>query len=396
MKLQNSFYLAKRIAAGSAVMAMLISVRPAAAAEISADIAITPGAELVLVADAVAMRESPVHSRIKAFSEEQRAKRAPEEAAKWEAFAEEVKAMTGITEEDITAFVFSADLDNIDFASPQKPDVNAMDLAMGFTLRKPLSLETVKAVIAKLSAENEDMQVAMQDLQYNGIDVLSIQDVSDDPDGSTFNIVMLAGDTVLVAGTETGIHNAIDRAISGETVPAADALAAATMPLSQMTLLFTLPPALQQQLQDKAQAASTSNPDGMQSAFAMAFQNLQNISVGVNLTDALEGTLAVKLGSDAEAAQVKILVDSTVVAMIQFGLINLSSGKPMELMQSLKTETVPGGVVALSFRMTENDMQIIQEVAKRREEEAARQQKMFEETAPAGGITVTPMPEDAE
>jgi hypothetical protein len=332
------------------------------------DAAIIPGAEVVMTADMDAMRASAMYDSVKDLSDKEELAQDNANMAELKKLTTELSEITGLTKDDLVTFTFSMELDNLDLSSEEKVDPSQATLVMAAKLGKALPLAKIEDAINK-AAEGEETQPEITRETYQGTEMLIVEDPSNENEPAIY-LAMLDSDTMLLAGTDSGIKGALDRIASGKLESASKVLGENGLADAQMAMLFKLPPQMQAQLKEKAAAKLAENPTGMDAKFAKSMQGLKTVTMTMNMADELAIEIAALLASDEDAAQVKTLVDTSVLSMARFILAMMSGGQSMTLTESLATETSPGGIVALKFRISEGDIKILEEAAAKKAAEA--------------------------
>ncbi len=340
-----------------------------AAPEANSNVAVVPGADLVLTVNMEAMRQAPLYDRLQQLMEKNRENSRNNNMKKLRDISEQLSKITGLTKEDMRKIVMSAELDEVDFSSGQEPELDGVPVVFAVELLKQLPLDKLEQAI-KLAAEaSAEVVPELGRQKHNGVEILTV--VENNQDDETANeaplyLSMLGNDKLLVAGTLSGVQGAIDRALSGETASADKFFKDASIQQSHVSMILVPTPAMAAKLSEQATQKQEEKPDSMGANFAKAIQGMKRFSLGMHLTDSMAFELGTVVASEADAQQVKTIFDSTVISMAQITLAMMSGGKPLQLTQSMKTTVEPGGKVTFGFQISEADITVLEEIARKK------------------------------
>ena len=329
----------------------------------SPETAIMANADLVLTADLKSMRAAPIYQTLEALAKEkeQTVKDTRPELNDFTKLAEQLEAIAGLTMKDYDKLTLAAALGKVDFAADEPPEPEDIDVALGVSLAKPLTLETLREVIKQLQ-EAEDLELAVRSATHQNTDLLVAKDTSEGTEQDVeIGMTMIESETVFIGGFLPDVKAAMDRAAAGQTAELAanlKKLQDGMQPGTQLSCLFSFPEALRERI--RTEAAKSAAAGQMQAQALMAMRSMTGLALSVAMDETLSVRLSAVLGSPEDATQLRSIVDTMVISGAKMGLSMMLGGKPVPMLESLRAEATPDGVVTVSAAVTVDDIQILQ------------------------------------
>jgi hypothetical protein len=251
-------------------------------------------------------------------------------------------------------------LTDLEFSGEKVPPTGDLEFAMSMPLKKSLPLDKLKQALVRISVgAAQPVTVSTSDYSDTPMVIASQNAVTSPRQVSELASTVLNRDKLVLTGTPKSIKAALERSSSGQHAslsPELELLRNLAVD-SQFRLLFALPPAVQEKLRKKA-VAGAKTP---QANLTLALQSLKSVSCLVTFDQKLHLTLAGVLGSEKDASQVRAQLDNMVIGMAKMGLSLMVKGKPLPMLDTLKTEIRPGAIVLLSLSIGDQDIDSLRE-----------------------------------
>jgi hypothetical protein len=331
--------------------------------DFSPDIALMPEANVVLSMDLDAMRKAPIYHKLAAIAKENQAalQKVKPKTEDYRKLAQDLETITGLTNQDVSQILMACKLTDLEFSGEQAPPSGDLEFALAMPLKKSLPLEKLRQALVRISVgAAQPATVSTGDYSDTPMVIASQNSLESPRQVSELASTVLNRDKLVLTGTPKSVKAALERSASGRHVslsPELELLRNLAVD-SQFRLLFALPPALQEKLRKKA-AAGAKTP---QANLTQALQSLKSVSCLVTFDQKLHLTLAGVLGSEQDANQVRTQLDNMVIGMAKMGLSLMVKGKPLPMLDTLKTETRPNAIVLLSLSIGGQDIDTLREV----------------------------------
>jgi hypothetical protein len=339
---------------------------------------LVPSADFVARVDLESIRATPACQDFAKKEEGEAEKEAAEEAEDSEAAKsaadqlEEIQRITGLTSDDVSLLLVSADLEAMEVGGEEaaKKDFSKANGVLAIQLKKPLPnaklLEAAKAAAAKSKGgQAEELQVAGQTA------VRLVTEKADDPD---LYLTMAPGETVVyVAPNPTSLEGALQRVASGQisALPAELQTVQGTLPTgAQFKLAFVAPEKLRQGIQEQLAKAKEDPEAMMWAGMVEPFKDLRSLAIGAECGADLKVGIGSDLGSPEGASQLATMLKTMVLPMAQGGLAKALDKQPQEVADRLEVNA-EGQTVKIGVRLTQEDMDAINKSSEDEEEAAA-------------------------
>lgn len=312
-----------------------------------------PEADMIVYADYSKTNSTELYKSFKKVQEnfQEKQKELNPEVADFQ----EVFKKFGFTEESIEKLVLSVDLDAFSPAELMMGGDMQIKASMAANLAESFQLskfeEAVKVFNRELDDESETVEYTKS--KIGGVDVLKFSS-SEMP----FIIVLgLINDgRTAVLAMEDDFADILGALKSGKKTLSENQINAMASIGPHAGLAFVLSDAMKEKLNSTENAPTGGNP--MYAMAAQSFKSLQNFSLNCNYSDVAEISLALNLGKEQDATQLKMFVDNFLVSMLKMGMLQVSGGKPMAFLDTIKTSS-EGSQVGLSFAFTAADLEQI-------------------------------------
>ncbi len=340
--------------------------------------ALVPSADFVARVDLESIRATSACQDFVKKEEGEAEKEAEKEAEDSEAAKsaadqlEEIQRITGLTSDDVSMLLVSADLEAMEVGGEgaAKKDLSKANGVLAIQLKKPLPnaklVEAAKAAAAKSKGgQAEEVQVAGQTA------VRLVTEKADDPD---LYLTMAPGETVVyVAPNTTSLEGALQRAGSGEmsALPAELQTVQGTLPAgAQLKLAFVAPDKLRQGIQEQLTKAKEDPEAMMWAGMLEPFKDLRSLAIGAECSAELRVGIGSDLGTPEGAVQLATMLKTMVLPMAQGGLAKTLGKQPQEVEDRLEVST-EGQTLKIGVRLTQEDMAAIKKSSEEKEEAAA-------------------------
>jgi len=342
--------------------------------------ALVPSADFVARVDLESIRATPACQDFTKKEEGAAEKEAEEKAEDSEAAKsaaeqlEEIQRITGLTSDDVSMLLVSADLDAMEVGGEEaaKKDFSKANGVLAIQLKKPLPnaklVEAAKASAAKSKGgQAEEVQVAGQTA------VRLITEKADDPD---LYVTMAPGEMVVyVAPNTKSLEGALQRAGSGEmsALPAEIGTVQGTLPAgAQFKLAFVAPAKLRQGIQEQIAKAKEDPQAMMWAGMVEPFKDLRSLAIGAECGAELKVGIGSDLGTPEGATQLATMLQTMVLPMAQGGLAKAVGKQPQEVADQLEVKA-EGQTLKIGVRLTQEDMAAIKKSSEEKEEAAAEE-----------------------
>jgi hypothetical protein len=333
------------------------------AREVQPEIAVLPGADLVVDVDIAGLVQAPMYATLAGMADQTGVPGQPAQAQELSELMDKIEQATGLSAQDMERLVLSVSLEGVDFAGEQV-DMDNVGLMAALSLSKTLNFDTLKSGMETLAAEGTD-PMKIDVTEYRGARMLGISDSDEtgaEGDSSQPVYVTVFGqDRLVLSGNEASMEATIDRILDGESAempPTLKSLRDGVDP-AHVRLAFSLPPSMRQKLNETAdQQAGTMNGQMLNT-----FRTLESLSWFALLSDALDLELRMGMGSDQAAQTASAQLNSVVVGMAKMTLGIMAAGKPFPMLESLKAATAPGGMATMRVQLTEQDFTVLKGIA---------------------------------
>ena len=309
--------------------------------------AIVPDADMIVRIDVEAAKAAPITQHIKAAQDD--ALRPEDAKARYEQF----HTLTGLSEDDVRAVVFSADADRLAFDRGMTPDQFSQINAVGaIEFAKPVDLDKLAAGL-RLMLE-EEPSASLSKVRLRDTDVLVITD----PDAGVSKVYLApSGDpqTLFLAFNESSLEAAFQRQRQGDAPAIPATLQTVVSADAQTSFALIAPESMRQAIQAQLSAAQNNSQAAMMAGFITPFKDLRSIAVSVRLDTDMRFDIACDLGQEQAAAQVSSMLQTMVVPMLS-GMMAQSSGQPPAAISEKIKVSVEGAILRVALRFTGQDV----------------------------------------
>jgi hypothetical protein len=362
-------HLPKRLGGFLATAAVLLAASSFAAGTVKSALGAVrvPGSDLEIVLNAAKSQQSSFQKEMKSLQEEIKKEMDAESLAAGEKLEEFLKSI-GIDEDSLNYVVGSLSIRSID-PQAEKPVVPGL---IAFALKTPVSAAKITEGVAKAAAE-EGETVELAQSSYKEVPTLSMKiDPADLPDGMDAAAGEIVGDlcialpadgAVVFFGQTAQVKAGIDRMLEGNTSARSEGLKTAKALVPDEAdgfIIFDMPDRFREVLSQQA-AKAGGNP--MAAGPMMALAGLKGAAFSGVTTDKAKLAISGDFDGPDNATMLKTAVDG-VLAMAKMQLMNMGGGKPMPMVDSLKTEA-KDTVATLSFEITVQDIRNMIDFSKR-------------------------------
>ncbi len=289
----------------------------------SQQIALVPGADIVGTVAITALERAPLLEYINKAGRRKTPSRTI--VARWT----RINTATGLTKKDITSALFSCDIDTYDFKAPTlRGRCVRLNGIIAVQLAKPISIGKIQQAI-KLEYGTEEL-AGVANITIAGHPALIVKSQNKkQPD--IYIAVSPNQYALLIALTPASIAQSIQRAKSGQLIKEPKPLRDIRESLprdSQIKIAAIVPPPIRglvDQQTTTIQQQALQNPGlAATAAIIKIFRNLQNISIGIQITNDAILTIAGDLGDSQSAQQASVLISTLVIPMMQASMQNQS------------------------------------------------------------------------
>lgn len=309
---------------------------------VDAEVAIVPEANIVISVDARGMQEAPIYRTLEALgNEEETAAAVPiEKLMKMQSLAQE---KLGLTEDDVTRVLFSADLSNVDFDAPASLHPSSINMAVAVALAKPVALADLRSYL-ETQAKEDGEDVTFEEAEHKGTTLLYVEQGTPDAAPVRLGIAVQNKGRLVLAGTPDGLTGALDRADAKGSGAKNDAIARTRhqMPAdAQFYLAFVPTERMMTKLREQA-ARRTEMAENSQGGNPMMAQSLQSATgmksagLSIMMDETLDLMALLAMASSEDAAQLKTVADTMLVGYLKMGMMQLSGGKGMPMADTLE------------------------------------------------------------
>ena len=317
----------------------------------AAQAAIVPDADLIIRVNLEAAKAAPITKHIKAAQDDALQ---PEDAkARYEQF----RALTGLSEDDVRAVVFSADTDRLAFEQGMTPEqFSRLNAVAAIDFAKPVDLDKLAAGVKLLLNEepNEEPSASLAKMQLHDTDVLVITD-----QGASVSKVYLAmssdPQTLFLTFNEASLGAAFQRQRQGNTATVPETLQAVVSGDAQTSFAFVAPESMRQAIQAQLKAAQNDPQAAMTSGFITPFKDLRSVAVSLRLDTDMRFDIACDLGQAPAATQVAAMLQGMVIPMLS-SMMAQSSGQPPTTLSEKIQVSVEGSILRIALRFTDQDV----------------------------------------
>ena len=313
----------------------------------AAQAAIVPDADLIIRVNVEAAKAAPITKHIQAAQDDAWQ---PEDAkARYEQF----RALTGLSEDDVRAVVFSADTDRLAFERGMTPEqFSQLNAVAAIDFAKPVDLDKLAAGVRLLL--NEEPSASLAKTQLNGADVLVITD-----QGASVSKIYLAmssdPQTLFLTFNESSLDAAFQRQRQGNTATVPATLQAVVSDDAQTSFAFVAPESMRQTIQAQLNAAQNDPQAAMTAGFITPFKDLRSVAVSVRLDADMRFDIACDLGQAQAATQLASMLQAMVIPMLS-SMMAQSSGQPPTAISEKIQVSVEGSILRIALRFTDQDV----------------------------------------
>lgn len=373
------------------LVALCLALEAPAAGDLKTALAAVrvPSSDLELVANAAQSQNTPFNQQMKELKKEFEQDMDAEAMAMGKKVEELMKSI-GITEDSLNYVLGSLSIRSID-PQAETPTIPGL---IAFAVKTPLVAGKIAEGVTKFAAD-EGATIELKESSYKEIPVLSVvfdpanlpEDIDEEAAAvlSGINLALPAGGSVVYIGQTAQVQAGIDRMLAGESTPRSAGLLVAKALVPEKAdgyLIFDMPDAFRQMMATQAQNAA-GNP--MAAGPMMALAGLKGAAISSVTSDKASMALAGDFETPENAMQLKVALDM-MVGMMKMQLMNMTAGKPMPVIESIKTSTETTKAT-LSFELTVQDIRSFMELAK-----AARQPVADPVMAPGAAPVGVPAP----
>ncbi len=317
--------------------------------------AIVPGANVVAYYDAEAARNTAIGKVLQDLSEEMGKVGQEMQGQDFNRLQEKFKEVTGLTDDDIVAGLFSISLANIDFEAADPPSMDELLMTGAVELKKPVTGEQLVRFIEAV-AEEEGEEPQITETAHGGVTIYTISEMGPEVDADSISIAMIGGDRIGLFGPQAALREAIDRTNAGRV----EALSAelqqirqTVRPGAQAYVIFAMTPALKASAAEEAAAASPNDPTA---AAQKAMGSLNGASLSLSMGNQAQVSLIGVFENPDDAAGMTQFFDNMVISTIRMFAGMMLGEKPLPMLQSLQARH-DGNQAELSFTLSEADVQ---------------------------------------
>ncbi len=279
-------------------------------------ISVVPGADAVGSIALKAFNAAPVVKKKRATGND--------EAIPWSAMTAAKRARfevaTGLAEDDIIAAAFSCDMDTLDLdADTSRGRSSSLRGLVAIQVSKAISIDKLKTAI-KLEYGTQDL-AGVADVAIGKQVGLKVN-ASKPSDPDIYLTLTPDGHIVLIALNTESLAAALDRAASGSLVREPSGLTQMRRALSgsQIQMACIIPTRARESMQakiDGMRQQMSQNPGlAMVMGFTQLFKGIKSLSVGLSVDTDATLKLAGELGSEQEALQASVLLETMVIPLI--------------------------------------------------------------------------------
>jgi hypothetical protein len=352
-----------------AILAVLLAAPGFAAGTVKSALGAVrvPGSDLEIALNAAKSQESAFQKQMEALQEELKKEMDAEALATSKKLEEFLKSI-GIEQDSVNYVVGSLSIRSID-PQAETPKIPGL---IAFALKTPVSADKIAAGIAK-AADDEGEKVEFAKSSYKEVPVLALKlDQDDLPAGmdaaagkvvADLCVALPADGKVVYFGQSAEVKAGIDRMLSGTATPRSEGLKTAKNLVPAEAdgfIIFDMPDRFREVLSKQA-ANAGGNP--MAQGPVMALAGLKGAAFSGVTTDKASMAIAGDFEAADNATMIKTAIDG-VLAMAKMQLMNMGGGKPMPMVNSLKTDA-KDTVATLSFEITVQDVRNMIEFSNR-------------------------------
>ncbi len=299
-------------------------------ARMSADLAVMPGANLVLNVDLQGARQAAIYQAVAGLGRDDLP--AAEAIEEMERLASLAQQHLGLGEGDVLRLLVAGRSLNDDFeAMVDAPLANA-ELAIGLQLAKPVTLDQLATFIEAAARENGEA-LALARSTVSGVAVLQVN--SDEEDAPLF-LAAVGDGKVLLGGTRSGLENALARA-AGKPVAVGAMQTATGQPAGSVPhflLALALSQTMRQALDAELARMAVGNPMG--ATLAKSLRGLSGAAVRIDFGDQMAIGLHAKLGSAEQAEMLRNVLDNMVLSGLKMFMSMAAGGQPLPVIETMQ------------------------------------------------------------
>ncbi|MEX2607744.1 MAG: hypothetical protein WD708_10395 [Kiritimatiellia bacterium] len=290
------------------------------------------------------------------FSQAVQAQRPPEETAEKDAKAAQLKAATGLGEEDVLVLAFSMDLDGIDFQAQDPEQLENAKAVLAVDLNKAVTLDQVKAGL-EVMAEDADQKPTITKGNQDGLDVLILGSAAKQDKGpdQAFATLSPDGKTVLLSFNTASLKDGLSRIDAGKMAAPSDDMAAAIQSIGDrhLRMALVLPMAARKKIQEGVQAAAA---QGGMGGMMAPFATTKSLLISANSTENLDLSLSLDLGNPGNATQAAGMMQG-MLPMLMMGMQQQLGPQAMTLSQKIKIAPRENAVT-INVNLTPEDVKM--------------------------------------
>jgi hypothetical protein len=284
------------------------------------------------------------------------------------------EAATGLTAKDLLTAAFSLDIDTLAMtAATPREQVRGLSGLLALKLAKPISIAQLKQAL-KLEYGSQKL-AGVSDVSIAGTPGLKIH-ASTVEDPNVYLTITPNKRTVLIAFNTKSLADGLQRIGARQAYREKDGIVQARKLLpagSQIQIAGIVPPSLRAKINEYVlsmtkQAAQ--NPKlAITLGFVRLFQGVKNMGMGLQLDAGAQVSLMGTLGSQQEAQQASILLNSMVIPMVHAAMLQQASpSQPAPKLDGIINVDAKADVLKIGLRLTEEQMgQILKQTAARRQ-----------------------------
>lgn len=268
---------------------------------------------------------------------------------------------TGLEEEDVTALVFSMDIDGIDFKSQDPAQLETAKVIAALEVKKPLTLEQIQKALMKISEETDAPAPELEIAEEDGLQVIRLVG-TETPGGVDKAYATLSpdGKTALISFNTAALKDGLARLEKGTTASVTEDMKSAMTSLEnqQMAMAVVLPASVREMIQQSVQGAAA---QGGMGAMLMPFASTKSLLFSTKAEENMNVALSLDLGDPGNAQQAAGMIQS-MLPMLVMGLQEQMGPEAMNLMNKINIAP-EGGIVSMKFSLTPAEATMLSNMA---------------------------------